>query len=891
MPKEFPQIRLHGNKEAAVLHSKRGMLELFKAQSWTELAGVPITKRSVEVDEYTTIIVQIAMDQTFIDITSNPPEGYVSHEVEREDEEFGRCPPGFIVRKLDHKEVWKADTLNEKYWTEEFGNKMTIDGYPGHIIAYNEKSGKWELAHFKEAELGPFEGAGAHGWWHLNEVAKDLSGSYKSCDLITLMGGGGGMAMSGRFHSMKSINGTDHVSGQMYLDNRFFMGGKEYDTPGDICYGACILKDTTTKQDFFHVMTSDVTVGSGSYSFHLTGHDIDIHRAPVGGDPLNWQLVKTLDAHADNASPFVRSPLPEGAITSVQSGLGYIDKKGYGYMMREYYAEDTREDTPSGQIQWKASQLIKIDLRSGVHTELRDSAYARMFHSSVNSGEGLSFIFNTPGHSVEGGFGTNNSSRWLEGPYVLCMYGGLDKMYHYELDGNITEGRVGQSSIAAGTKYTADEDHEYYTFTGSLTQTRQGQGDFRINVYEDEDKLVDSLILESHDVNYNITGEATFAGHRDRRSGGYGGVGHGRRTLRYVIDHHPQVKNSWEYMQFVTDWDDVSRVGTNTYSYHRDGKTLHSITTSITAAPDYARDGNTLNAGFPGEGWSGDGSGITDWNINDGNNPDVRWKYHNFDNEVDADGYLTGGKIPNNDPWHPVVNWRSDVPDWDETSSQHNGSYHLDSGQMGQPYITYNDLKPEQGSGRPSNPACGWGPTKRNYNTILVDNSYYEFGSSTGFDIAQPGATGPNRKLYRPEVRAVHRNIKGLKEKPFISLRRKVYMHDTPLARGSRPYVPYWYTRADGDWWQVYLAYRAPSADEGLANPLWQDLYGDVSVDSRDNILWWSKPLGNARDGYDWDEWEWKSNILDEKQINAIVGYDEEVDMGAKHMHFEIAVI
>jgi hypothetical protein len=887
MPKEFPQIRLHGNKDAAVLHAKRGMLELFKTQSWQELAGVPITKRTVEVNDYTTITVQVAKEQTFIDITSNPPPGFVPPPVEEKpEEEFGKCPPGFIVRKLAQGETFNTDSLDQTKYT---GTTDIDVGFDGYIIAYNASKKEWALASFRD-ELGEFEGAYAGGWWHLDTKAKELSGSYKTCDLITMGGGGGGLGASSFVTTATSPNTDQLVFHKIAFTKDFYMGGKEYRVGGNThCLGACIIKDPTNHQDYFHVLK--VAISQGDPAGNLTSGGYQIWRQPVGGG--EDEGLGSI-APSNNPSPFYNPTTPPTTM-QVPRGLAYVDEDGYAYIVRAYGATHPELEVVGSSVD--GQQLLKIDLRNGDFEILLDSPEALLRGHKYFRRETSGSLQH---HNPDGGGSPDpwsGSTTWNVSlnspvPRLVGVFGGLDKLYTYQMsyDSNST-GSASAHLAPEGTYESPNSSPPPATFTRWF---QVGTHRHRINessvrkmiVYEGTDKEIDSLIIEEAFVDYDVKqDDASHASILAYESGGpIEGAAVGRHLTRWILSHHPKIKDSWEYLERLAEWDDIGKTGTITYKYVAWGKTVVSQSVPIPSINDYFMDTDANRPSFPYDiafeqefdfakprtGWYANGGRVSKW----------RYKTTTFDRQTGQ---------PTSSPWWLQWDVFDNLPD-DIDSATFLRDLNTGGAAWGETYGSVSSSLSLLSTGVGSTGSvCGYGRSSA-WSPGSAGASHLEKGSANEFIISQTSAVpfSSNLKLYMPNTIAVHRPVEG-EIAPYLAMSRKMYMSSMPLdARkslavdGAKAVLRLWYL--------VYLASHDPAGEDGV-----RDLeYGMVTGPTtwgRERWLFWRKELGSAKDGYLSDEWALESNFLTEKQLNALVRFDPDVPGAEKHMHFEIAVL
>lgn len=853
MPKEFPQIRLHGNKTAAVQYTKRGMLELFRAQAWKERAGVPITKRSVEVNDWTTIYVHVAEEQTFVDITCNPPVGQPIEEVVEKEEDIPlECVPGFIVRKLDPDERWATDSLNQTKYKGDGG----FDGYDGYIIAYNSHNKKWYKAQYAES-LGAFEGAFASGWWHLPEVAKRAYGKYRHCDVITWKGGMGGFNNTSILYSASAVNGEDKVSTKVNFSSDFFMGGKKYSAPVNALYCACIVPEPTEHRDYFYAVGVNLRT-EDTYKKYVSGDSIQIWKAPVSDSP-EWEIVKFIDAHDDNAGTYVRPSLPSVPDTVPMGGSGYMDAEGNAYVMREYYYERAEADHP--HTQRYAWQMIKIQLRTGDHEILWDYG-DHLIHWEYGWDSGFKGPFYndaiTPPPTPWTGGSSTFGRAWIDNEVFLGMFGGLQDLYTITCTFERNHSGSTQVSSTLGQRYPKPdpspppEFNYYYDMPGSISLQWNKSGHLTLHVYKGTDfQLHDSLQIFGESTNVSLTEDGTFAAHSERRKvGNADGNALVEEFRRHVMWYHPEIKNSWTYSEQSMAYDGRAGSGNRTLRFVQSGKQQHQFNIPC-----------VWNARFT-----------------DGVDP------------LDSNFYQQG---PGSDPnWRLMFKQGRDDGIWKHVTGQETLTHYAT--RMNSRAVSFDDHFLAWGPGA-AYVWSGYGMANT-YSTIESGAivNYYGTGHPHMFQIAQPSfqTFNTDRGIYMPDVCATHREIDG--KIPYLHMQRKVHVVDNPW--GDQSVYPGTDTNnVFVNDTEVFCSEANPRTFAGAQHPQLQSMWDSWYQEYTPNRwVWWTKDLGNAKEGYKMeDEWEIESNFITKEEILKLIGFndDEEADKKTGEMMFEIAVI
>lgn len=351
MSKPFPAIRFHGNNLACVRHIKRGMLELFKTEALQKTMGVPVLRRTIEVSEYTTIMVHIAKEQTFIHITSNPPElpEKVPVTEEKEVEDY-LCPYSFLVRKRDR--------------TVKNMPQVNFD-HDGYLIAYDGDTRRWRVATFRGKDGSTVPYAANLGWFH---AGNDAERGYNHCDVVTWHGQSSpdfeppfvnttsGPAFRGPFHFLKSV---------------FYFQGRKLSAPGFVV-GACILPEGDDKYFYVHTigMTLDNwgTASPQSYICRDRCYRQEYAATMAGGS--TWTLLYQRD-YSDTSLPFEDVGQPGGPYVKgwgPPRSCDFIDENGIAHFIREYASNNLTQGLETRlnyATPLDGNAYIKFNLRTG----------------------------------------------------------------------------------------------------------------------------------------------------------------------------------------------------------------------------------------------------------------------------------------------------------------------------------------------------------------------------------------------------------------------------------------------------------------------------------------------------------------------------------------------
>lgn len=352
--------------------------------------------------------------------------------------------------------------------------------------------------------------------------------------------------------------------------------------------------------------------------------------------------------------------------------------------------------------------------------------------------------------------------------------------------------------------------------------------------------------------------------------------------MRWIFQHNPQIRDSWEYSEIQLQWDALQKTGEKHIRYYRDNKLLHDRAVSGGAAPDFATEVHAnMIPGYSPLLWGG---------------VYIAWG-----------GFLRIGFrgtirfSPDGPTYNP---WILEKQTWDTTPNLEQRGITYTSNDWAWPLISEaTGYRAFAGvpyyyspSTQPANhETFGWGNHQTYDTTLSGAKPFWYGGANNTWHIAEDSYTGPGttRTLYSPGTQAVHRPVEGMEARPYIRMRRKVHKHAVSLSEYYEPEANlplYGNAFAYNYWQQVFLAENEPSTEEGAPNTLWQEhWFSDTTT--RRAIHWWQKPLGNAKYGYSWDEWEIDCNFMTKEKINILVKYDPLVDKGAENMFFEIAVL
>jgi hypothetical protein len=508
MPKEFPQIRINADtdeaKQQAVGHVKRGMLELFKTQSYQELSGVPIAKRTVEVDPFTTITVQIAGEQTFVDITSTTVGAEFKEEKVEEERDANKCPAAFIIRKQD----WEGHGISLNP-----GMVQT----KGYIIAYNRSKDKWGIASFTAPDGDTFAHGSNLGWWH----AKN-KGNYTACDVIT-WNGQSNFDFAPPYVWPTAASGLDQITA---MSRNFFFKGRMFSAPWGDVLGACIIDDGGTDYVYVHVMNS-VNRVTNLNRRRMTS--MQSHRMTVGAllsGSTDWEEVgevvwEDFNITIGGSSTWFDYP----------RSTAYIDKDGFSYILLVSDQQQVDAFSSSG-----ATFFTKFNLRDMSFEVLNDTQgtvptekWGGAWHWQQDvSGSGI-FRHRKPGAWRTCWYQFENLNR----PWIFHALGGTQNLWTYALEWDI---RANSHSFGIDND-DFELDIDIVPQTGDMTGTV-------------------TLIIEKDGAEFErvVVWEATGASsmtwgwrNDDPDSDWLPGAGLSTKAL---FEHHPDIENSWRYGTF-----------------------------------------------------------------------------------------------------------------------------------------------------------------------------------------------------------------------------------------------------------------------------------------------------------------------------------------------------
>jgi hypothetical protein len=420
MPKNFPYLRLFGNQDAAVRHVRRGMAELFRAEELWDKMGVPISKRTVEVSEHTSITVYRSRGQTFIDIHSNPPvlPEIVPPPEEKEFPERYACPSAFLIRSFE----------------STFGvGAYDTDGY---IIAYNHQTKRWEKARFSSESGNTVPEAGNIGWYHANDERR--TGLYDHCDVITWKGQNA--------PDLMPLTVAGHDNGEQktkFTSPNVYFQGRKFSTPYDVL-GACILEaadDDGELHDYMYLHLGSFTSASTGTLIEPYKVSDRSYRAKLSdvlsssGAPT-WDLVATASAldFADELNMFAVNQQ-----FLAPRSCGYIDKDGFVYVIREYWINDPHNVVHNHRH--GATAFIKYNIRdmtgevissTATNSPVLDLTVSSSPYDTNNPGAGPSGItFTEFGDNIFSGF---YNIQNLGTPWVFYVFPGTQDLYYLALE-------------------------------------------------------------------------------------------------------------------------------------------------------------------------------------------------------------------------------------------------------------------------------------------------------------------------------------------------------------------------------------------------------------------------------------------------------------------------
>lgn len=509
MSSPFPQIRLHGNKTAAVQHTKRGMLELFKTQAIQERAQVPVLKRSVEVNDWTTIFVQIAEEQTFIDITCNPPvPGLEEVEKPEKKPEPGKCPAAFVVRKAAGVDKGLAGFTDN-------------DKEQGYIIAYNHARSMWQIASYTDVTGAgnTFASCSNIGWWH---ASNDKPG-YNQCDVLSWYGS------SFYDFTIPLFNEDGDTSRQTHLAKRIMFKGRSFTTPNNVL-GAAIIDIAGI--DYVYIHTCSLVDYSVGYKISQEiGYRVKLSEMfNSNGDDVDWEVTGTVigdDIEWGGASGYSASP----ARLLHPLSTAYVDKDGYSYMLHranvvvpsENFEQYGGTDTAFG-----VTGLIKYNLRDMSHEFIYDSTLNIPTITVSGAHESAFFVTSKAVYNLDNnGFMSSNWNYSQAEPHLIWMWGGTKDMWTAAVQWN---GSAHQSTVRSGVSGGTWTDN----CTGAV------------------DVSTDLIIYKNGEEHERFP-------FYSRSSGGVGTYGradytfwppeyeevYGELTNTTLIQYHPEIKDSW----------------------------------------------------------------------------------------------------------------------------------------------------------------------------------------------------------------------------------------------------------------------------------------------------------------------------------------------------------
>jgi hypothetical protein len=404
MSNSFAQVRTSGKN--ADLYIRTGQQLLFRLREMKRTSGSPVIKRTVPVDENTTITVQIANEQEFIAIThtgdiSEPAE----EKVEEELEPTQGCPPAFVVNK--HKQ-FDHTVLNLDAATHNG------DG----IITAPTDEGIWRVG-----TVANFEDAANAGWYGLQAIQPSLNNpdAHAGCDIITWYGNSNS-ACEDRVFSFGAINAGAPAFGRYpatLLAKVFFYKGERILAP-DYVLGACILPSGST--DYYYILCTSHGAGGryGSYpDARKGGSDETVYRKDVTADnhaTNNWTLVHTI--------PYTDfSTYSKTNLWPLVLGTAYIDDEGVAFFTKLI------ADSATGA---KERKQIEVDLRGATHSvALGDEKISTWYSDSwtYEAAGGGSYTWNeppTPAPTLDSVISRSGGSA---GEQYLYTMGGLEAKY------------------------------------------------------------------------------------------------------------------------------------------------------------------------------------------------------------------------------------------------------------------------------------------------------------------------------------------------------------------------------------------------------------------------------------------------------------------------------
>jgi hypothetical protein len=529
MSKPFPGLRYHGNKKAGIRHTKRGLLELFKTEELNKFLEVPILKRTVQVNEYTSITVHISAEQTFIHITSNPPvlpEPVPIPTPEEEPEHFG-CPSAFIIRSI-HSDVSPEDYQE------------------GYVIGYNHMAEKWQVVTFRGpgGETVPY--AANLGWFHL----PNSSETYSKCDVVTWHGQAS-PDFAPPVNNGRYIQGILDYPKKTFLQPKIYFQGFELDAPNYVV-GACILEakdDDGVTHDYMFahcVGLNTNTEHSPSYSDNYACYDV-FYRIPLAeimADPgASWEWTGTTLASAFSAVvDFWGTPdwfHPRSA--------AYIDKDGFSYVVRECRGA-TPESIASSIDGYTA--FIKFNVRDGAGEVLSSSGMSEPSHlvDYLFEYSHIGYVPHSTPQYFQGGYSETNYGR----PWIFYVFPGTQNLYTLALE----------HSYVATTHEDRDAYSVYPEEPGWSLWNSTAKGGTDLVMYKDHEEI-ERIKMCTVDIAHDWFKEKWV----DPEWNYY----HAHEMSRWIYEYHPEIPNSMNFVHSTLDYD-FEELSSTIVNWHHDGE-------------------------------------------------------------------------------------------------------------------------------------------------------------------------------------------------------------------------------------------------------------------------------------------------------------------------------
>ena len=837
MSKPFPALRFHGPTDACARHIKRGLLELFKTEELQKRMGVPILRRTVEVSDYTTIMVHIAQEQTFVHITSNPPElpELITLEEEKEPEFYG-CPSAFLIRKR----VRASPGIN------------TEDEADGYLIGYDHRSRRWRVVSYKPDTGETVAFAGNLGWY---DIRSSETGTHTHCDVITWKG-----QASPNF-SVPYVNiyyvpllGFPEVPIDNSLASSFYFQGREFSAPS-LVVGACILP-AEENIDYVYLHTVSLTEthwgGSGNddNSYSTTDRAYRKKLSEVLSESGGWQQINSNTNIANTGLSYH----PNFVKWMPPRACSYVDKEGISYFVREYMLYGAPDEVLEHD---GAMAFISFNLKTGAYDVLSSS------ETSVPTGLDVYTPGDVAPHDAPGG-SRSRRQHWdnTGRPWVFYVWPGTQDLYHAALE--IKHDANGILSLTGKQDMGSDIKLPLYSQTSSYV------GHTDLIIYKNF-KEIDRMRLVDYNEAISMENSWTsYVGVGFRENCHIGTYQHDVTNIS-LFDYHPEIKKSKRYLKLE-----------NYTGY-----------TVITYIDDYLGTAENVMATnrLDYETWTDPVTGhVVTWSIN------VPWLFLN--------ARIPEGNSENLHHW-ASVSW-----------GNYNAGAHLDPPQFYSNTLFSFSLIPYEGLGSvpPLNETNAdqflkdqYVSTFHNCFCLGLIDSWRDiaplFGSATGMDYLSRYADGANNfgRYWKPCAYALHRPPTGAGEKPFLYLRRNIYV-DIPyrgqvelgyvdlLPEATSQGVEYF-----GSISKIYLSDKSPqeynpntdhdfdafgfyTADKYL-QPFFRNGEPGTGQYNREGRWIWSKPTGHLRDPDDppslesfWDDEAWTllSNFTSSAFLNKL---------------------